>query len=137
MKYLSVPIFLFVSACAQTSIQPLSQNAFKVDTVAAPACGPSGARDVAFEAAAIEVIKRGQDRFIIASDQGGPGQTSVTWDPYLGLQSYTDNRQNMVVRVLSPGDSGYSNGLSAREVLGANWQAIVAEGPRDTCTERE
>lgn len=121
-------------SCAQTSIQPLSQNRFKVDTVAAPACGPAGAREVAFKAAAIEVIKRGKDKFIIESDQGGPGQTTVGYSPYTGFQSYTDNRQNMVVKLLEPRDPDFRNGLSAREILGPDWQLIVAEGTPDTCS---
>ena len=124
---------LAVTSCAQTSVQPLSKNSFKIDTVGAPACTPAGTRNVAFQNAAVQVIKAGYDRFIITGDQSGPGQTTVTYNPYAGLQSYTDNRQSMVVQMLSRGDRGYSNGLSAREVLGPDWQTIVAEGPTDNC----
>ena len=75
-KVLISGLLILVSACAQTSVQPLSQNSFKIATTAAPACGAQGARDVAFKAAAIEVIKQGGDRFIILGDQSGSQRTS-------------------------------------------------------------
>jgi hypothetical protein len=123
-----------IAACAQTSVQPLSQTMFKVATTAAPACGAKGARDVAYRTAAIEVIKRGQDRFIIMADQSGSELAGMTYSQYGGLQTYNSNLQNMVVQVLATGDPQYANGLSARTTLGADWQAIVAEGAPTTCT---
>ncbi|MFZ5962436.1 hypothetical protein ACOXXX_05745 [Thalassococcus sp. BH17M4-6] len=132
-KFVISLAFLSLVACAQTSVQPLSQNTFKVATVAAPACGAKGARDVAFRTAAIEVIKKGKDKFIVLADQGGPGQTNLTYNPYAGFQTYTDNRQDMVVKLLDPRDTEYSNGLSARQILGPQWQEIVAEGAPNNC----
>ena len=39
----------------------------------------------------------------------------------------------MVIRVHSPVDAEYSNGLLARAVLGEDWEAIYAEGVPETC----
>ncbi|TFL18680.1 hypothetical protein DR046_08840 [Jannaschia formosa] len=111
-----------LGACAQTDVQPMSQDTFKVSTRAAPACGASGARNVAFRAAAIEVVRQGGDAFIIVDDNTG-------YDGWSGV-----NDQGLVVRMIAPGSSEYSNALSARNVLGANWQELVTEGVPVTCT---
>lgn len=133
-KLLIFGIFAAISACAQTSVQPLSQNTFKIATTAAPACGAQGARQVAFKAAAIEVIKQGGDRFIILGDQAGSQVTGGTFNPYGGYTVFSSNNQDMIVRILSQSDVEYSNGLSARTILGPDWQAIVSEGIGNTCT---
>ncbi len=124
---------LTLSACVETSIQPLSQNSFKVATTAAPACGATGAREVAFQTAAIEVIRRGADRFIVVGDQAGSQFSGLGYSAYGGFTAYSSNLQDMVIRVLSPNDAEFRNGLSAREVLGPDWEAIYAEGVPETC----
>lgn len=131
-------VSLFVAACAQTDVQPLSQNTFSVSTRAAPVCGPSGARKVANQIAAIEVIKRGGDRFVFLSDQSGSSVTGVTYNPYMGpYGGFGVNRANdqyLMVRMLKPGEAGYANSLSARQILGPNWQELVAEGAPTSCS---
>jgi len=126
---------LLLAGCAQTSIQPLSRNTFKVATQAAPACGQEGARKVAYRAAAIQVIKNGGDRFIIVGDQTGSRMVGGSFTQYGGYQTYNSHLQDMVVKMLSPNDPEYSNGLSARETLGADWQEIVSKKPSNTCTD--
>jgi hypothetical protein len=111
-----------LSACAQSSIQPMSQDTFKVATTAAPACGPNGARNVAFKTASVEVIRRGGDKFIIVGDTN----TSNVWTGSHG--------QDMVVRLISENSPEASNALSARGQLGANWQEVVSSGAPTTCT---
>lgn len=110
-----------ITGCTQTNIQQMSRNTFKVATQAAPACGPEGARNVAFKAAAIEVIRRGGDKFIIQGDR----EKSNWWTG--------DHNQDMVVRMIPNDSSEASNALSAREQLGPDWQSIVAKGVPTTC----
>jgi hypothetical protein len=124
---------MFFAACATTDIQPLSATSFKVATEAAPACGRSGARKVANQAAAIEVIRRGGDKFIFIGEDTGSRLTGVTYNMYTGFQAYNSNEQGLVVQMLTKGQSGYNDALSARQILGANWQAIVEKGIPDTC----
>jgi len=111
-----------LSACAQSSIQPMSQDTFKVATTAAPACGPNGARNVAFKTAAVEVIRRGGDKFVLVGDANNSNFWSGTHD------------QSMVVRVVQENSREASNALSARNQLGANWQEVLAKGAPTTCT---
>lgn len=111
-----------VSACAQSSIQPMSQDTFKVATTAAPACGANGARNVAFKTAAVEVIRRGADKFVLVGD-------STDSDFWTGTHG-----QSMVVRIIPENSPEATNALSARGQLGANWQQIVSDGAPTTCT---
>lgn len=118
--------FLFalvlLSACAQSSIQPMSQDTFKVATTAAPACGPNGARNVAFKTAAVEVIRRGSDKFVLVGDSNNSNFWSGSHD------------QSMIVRLIPENSPEARNALSARGQLGADWQAVVASGAPTTCT---
>ena len=125
MKYriiTSLACITALVACAQSSIQPMSQDTFKVATTAAPACGPNGARNVAFKTAAVEVIRKGADKFILVGDANNSNFWSGTHD------------QSMVVRIIPENSPEARNALSARGQLGANWQEIVAEGAPTTCT---
>lgn len=100
----------------------MSQDTFKVATMAAPACGPNGARNVAFKTAAIEVIRRGGDKFVLVGDTN----TSNVWS---GAHD-----QSMIVRIIPENSAEARNALSARTQLGADWQAVLAEGAPTTCS---
>lgn len=123
-----------LTGCASTDVQPLTATSFAISTTAAPACGSSGARKVANQAAAIEVIKRGGDRFVFVSQNAESQISGVNINPYAGLQVYRSNNQGLVVQMLSKGQPGYKNSLSARQILGPDWQSIVAQGVPMTCT---
>lgn len=124
-----IAVTALLSACATTDVQPMSQDTFKISTNAAPACGPTGARNVAFKAAAIEVIRKGGDKFIIVGDNTDMGMQG---DIFNGFN--TNYSQGMVVRMIREGSAEASNALSARAQLGANWQQIVADGVPPTCS---
>lgn len=116
---LAIAVVLALSACATTDVQLLTASSFKIVTRAAGACGPSGARKVANQVAAIEVIKRGGDKFVFVSDQTGKARRY---------------EQSLVVQMLELGDAGYGDALSARSVLGPNWQEIISKGIPNTCS---
>ena len=124
----------FLAGCAYTDVQSLTATSFRVSTVGAPVCGGSGTRKVAFQAGAIEVIKRGGDRFIVAGNQSRQSSAGVIYNPYAGIATPMSRaNEDVIVQMLSPGDPGYDNGLSARQVLGADWATIVADGTPNTC----
>lgn len=133
-SYLFVTAGFLLSACATTDIQPLSATSFKVATEAAPACGRTGARKVANQAAAIEVIKRGGDKFVFLGENTDSRVTGMTYNYYTGFQTYNSNEQGLVVKMLAKGEPGYNDALSARQLLGPEWQEIVAKGTPNTCT---
>ena len=115
--------------CAHTDIQPLTKSTFKVATKAAPACGPQGAREIANKAAAIEVIKRGGDKFIFLGDESGSTITGIS-----GGSIYSRNDQSMVVKMMTPEDPNINEALSAREILGPKWVEVVAAGIPTSCS---
>lgn len=121
-------LLLALAACAETQIQPMTKDTFKVATHAAPACGPSGARNVAFKSAAIEVIRKGGDKFVILGDQTDSGMQG---DIFSGF--HQNFSQGMVVKMIPEGSREAANALSARETLGADWQELVAKGTPNTC----
>jgi hypothetical protein len=106
-----------------------------VATEAAPACGRTGARKVANQAAAIEVIRRGGDKFIFVSQNTGSRTTGASYNAYTGFQTYNSNEQGLVVQMVERGDKDYGNALSARQVLGENWEEKVSKGVPNTCTD--
>lgn len=124
---------LILAACVETAVQPLTQSSFKIATEAEDMCGAKGTREIAFKTAAIEVIKRGGDRFIVVGDQSRSTVDGGFFTGYGGFDTYGANMQDMVIQIVGKGDPNYSNALSARQTLGPNWQEIVAKGSPDTC----
>ncbi|EDZ43721.1 conserved hypothetical protein [Rhodobacteraceae bacterium HTCC2083] len=68
------------------------------------------------------MIRKGGDLFIIEGDNS-------KYDGWSGIHS-----QGMVVRMIERKSSAASDALSARQILGSDWQSIVAEGTPNTCT---
>ena len=131
-KFVPLILAFGLAACAETSVQPLTQTSFKISTATSD-CGRKGARDIAFKAAAVEVIQRGGDRFVIVSDQSGSELAGGFFTGYGGFETYNNSLQDIVVQMIQKGDANYSNALSARQTLGADWSAIVAKGIPQVC----
>ncbi len=119
--------------CVETSVQPLTQTSFKISTEAEDLCGAKGTREIAFREAAIEVVKRGADRFIVMGDQSKSEITGGMFNTYGGFDTYETNTQDMVIQIIQKGDPRMRDALSARQTLGPDWQAIVAKGSADSC----
>ncbi len=119
----AIAAFLVLSACAETTVQPMAKDTFKIHTQADFSCGAAGTRNIAFRAAALEVIRRGGDRFIILGDDTG-------YDGWSGIYD-----QGMVVRMVSPNSPDAHRALSAREILGPDWREKVAKGIPNICTD--
>jgi hypothetical protein len=130
---LALGVVTFVAACATTDVQPLTATSFAVTTEADSSCTGASIRQIASQAAAIEVIKRGGDRFIITG-QGSDSQLSgMTYAGYGNWNSYGTTQQQLVVQMVERGQANYANALSARTILGADWEAKVAKGPAISC----
>lgn len=148
---------ILLTACVSTDVTQLTRNEFIISTSAAPACGTSGARRVVNRMAAVETIRQGYDRFVIAGARSennvravntGPtnayttGQATTVGNTTYGSATTTysgggvtymgSNDADLHVIMLRPGDAGFDNALDARETLGPEWQRLVEEGVR-TC----
>jgi hypothetical protein len=112
-----------LGGCASSSVQPMSNSSFQISSTTAPVCGRSAAPKIASKIAAIEVIRRGGDLFILedaASDEHAAGM-------------FARSRQAIIVRTLNDGQPGSEDALSARQVLGADWEKQVRQGRPSTC----
>ena len=96
-------------------------------------CGAKGTREIAFRAAAIEVIERGADRFVVVGDQSRSSIEGGMFTTYGSFQTYGTNTQDMVIQIVEKGDRRFNDALSARQTLGPDWQEIVAKGSPTTC----
>ena len=67
-------IAISLTACASTSTTRLSQNMVQIDVSAAPACGRTGAIRLVNRMAAVETIRLGYDKYLIA---GQDSQSNV------------------------------------------------------------
>jgi len=145
---------LALMGCARSSVMPLAQDTVQISSRAAPVCGRSGSKEVAFQRAAVETIRRGYDRFLIL---GGESQTDIRVVGYMPTNAQTtgtatatahgnsataygsstttvtggapiyggSHHQDLVVKMFRDGDPVGANALEARQVLGPGWQDAV------------
>lgn len=151
MKTLAVLLAAAVlGGCAAAQVTRTSQNTILIDAGAAPACGSQGAARVAAKSAAIETIRAGYDRYIIAGAQaqnnvsvsqlpgsvqtrgaiyGNTYQATSTYVPGPTIVSGTHDRQLAVV-MFKDSDPGAQNAIDARSALGPEWAETVKNGIR-------
>jgi hypothetical protein len=119
-----------------------------IQTGAAPVCGGQGALRVAQQQAAIETIRAGYDRYIITGGQAqnnvsvsqmpgsyttvgtygqGSYQATTTYQPGATIVSGSHN-QGLAIVMFREGQPGAQQAVSARDVLGADWQEKVKSG---------
>lgn len=145
-------IGLSLTGCARAQVTRTSANTMIVDAGAAPACGSQGAAKVAADSAAIETIKAGYDRYIIAGGQAqnnvsvsqmpGSYQTYGTttygggYGSYNGTTTYVpgativsgSHDRSLAVVMFHNGEPGAENALDARNMLGPEWAERVKNG---------
>lgn len=155
LRSLALTSALALSACASSSVIPVSHNQFILSTTAAPACGRSGAVKVASQMAAVETIRRGYTRFTIGGVDA-QNNTQVGYTPATSARTrgtiyagggYSANTTlygsrpivfgsqdaSLGVTMYKAGEPGYSRAVDARSALGPNWEELVRTGVQ-TCT---
>lgn len=152
-----VLIGLGVAACVRTSTIPLRADLIQISTSAAPVCGAQGAQQAALKQAAIETIKRGYDRLIIVATEAQNNVRVVGYTPgtattygtatatgygntaFASGQSTTyynqgmpivggSHDQGLTVQMFKNKDPAGRNALSARDILGPDWEEAVNNG---------
>lgn len=144
---------LLLAGCASSSIVPMSKNRVAINTRAAPICRTTGATSVATKMAAVETIKRGYERFIVLGFGAQNNTRVVTTGPtystttgsarVFGNSVYGSSRTKyggqmttlaggndaqMEVVMLNRGDSGFEQGVDAKDTLGPDWRKVVEDG---------
>src|SRR5262245_52787352 len=128
MRQIILFVALALGGCASASTVPLSQDTFRITARAAPACGAAGAGRVAVKQTAVEVIKRGYDRYMIV---GAQSQSSVVGTTPITVQRtgygsgfvsggdpIVAHGEGMIVKMFRDNDPAAANALSARAMLG-------------------
>jgi hypothetical protein len=152
MKTIVLLCLLALAGCARGEAVRTSANTMVIQTGAAPVCGGQGALRVAQQLAAIETIRAGYDRYIITGGQAQnnvavsqmPGsystegtygrgyyQATTTYQPGPTVVSGSHD-QGLAVVMFREGEPGAQQAISARNMLGADWQEKVTNGVR-TC----
>lgn len=135
-----------LAACAQSSVMQLDANTAAVTVSAAPVCGMAGAQRVAYQDAAIETLRLGYDRFIIAGARSQDNLSGVLFTPMTASSFGSTetisggdplflfhHRQQIVVKMFHSTDPMASRAVSARGVLGEHWRRRLASGMPSTC----
>jgi hypothetical protein len=145
---MSFLLALAIAGCVETTTSRLAQNAIRIDVSAAPACGKAGAVKLVNKMAAVETIRLGYDRYIIADSSfqdnvGVVGYNTQTYGTY-GYGGFSANTYAtpiiggsrdaaVIAYMFKSNDPQGRQAIDARQELGTDWQAIVAEGSPSTC----
>ena len=121
---------LAIAACTSAKIEDRTTTSFYVEAKSAPACGMSD-KEYMDRASAIEVIKRGGDRFVYLDSESVSRSNVVPMGGYISYQ--TETKRIGTVQMLGSDQPAPAHALSARRILGPEWEAVVAEGLGPTC----
>jgi len=141
---LALPVVL--AGCARTSTAPVDENTIEI-TVHVPAiCDARHAERIALHHAAVETIRRGFDDYIVVGTVGGNhaisvGPATARTMPYRDGERtlFSDDapllghHRLLAVRMFRAGEGDGAASVSARAVLGNEWEAIAAKGASNTC----
>ena len=135
-----------LTGCARTSTLPLAADRIEITVRVAPICSRDDADRLALQKAALETIRSGFENFIVIDTGGGDyisGHTPTTARTTLYGNSATTtvsggtplvaHRRILTIQMFHAGESGGETALSARAVLGSDWQTFVTKGAPNTC----
>ena len=141
-----VVLTVILTGCARTSTLPLAADRIEITVRVAPTCSRDDADRLALQEAAAETIRAGFESFIVIDTGGGDhisGHTPMTARKTLYGSSATTTvsggapivarRRIPTIRMFHAGESEGETALSARTVLGADWQTIVTKSVPNTC----
>ena len=125
-NYTLLSAFLVLSACAETSVTPLSNNQILLHTSVDSDCSKARAASVASQMAAIETLRRGFERYLIQN-----ASTSSSYAPILidwNLYDFGSKDAELQVLMLNPGDRDFNKAVDAKTTLGPEWKTLVEKG---------
>ena len=144
---LCLAALLVLAECAKTDAVPLSSDEMQILVDAAPACGATGAQRIAVQAAAIETVRKGFDRFVVKAINGVSLASGMWTSPTTttainnrtavssgGWATIVRRHQNTVrIRMIRHGDPAAERAIDARSHLGPEWREKVADGAAGFC----
>ena len=131
--------------CARTSTVHVGEDTIEVTVHVGTICDARDAARLAQRHAAVETIRRGFDDYIVIGSVGGDhvaGEAPETARTTLfggGGTLFSEDapllahHRVLTVRMFQAGEGDSTATVSARAVLGDEWEAVVARGPSNTC----
>ena len=141
---LLLPVVL--TGCARTSTAPVGADTIEVTVHVGTICDGGDAERLARRHAAVETIRRGFDDYVVIDSVGGdhtakeePATARTTLSGGSGRTLFSEDapllahHRVLTVRMFQAGEGDSAATVSARAVLGDEWEAVVARGPATTC----
>ena len=146
LRVVLVALLGVMTGCARTSTVALDADTIEIAVRVATICDGRDAERLAHRQAAVETIRRGFDDYIVtdsigddhaADDAPVTARTTlygssdrVLFAEYAPLLAH---HRVLSVRMFSAGQGESGVALSARAVLGDDWEALVRNGASATC----
>ena len=141
---LLLPVVL--AGCARTSTTPVGADTIEITVHVGTICDGGDAERLARRHAAVETIRRGFDDYLVIGSVGGDhvaeeapatARTTLYGDSGRTLLSedapLLAHHRMLTVRMFRAGEGDSATSVSARAVLGDDWEALVAKGAPNTC----
>ena len=135
-----------LTGCARTSTAPAGEDTIEITVHVGTICDGGDAERLARRHAAVETIRRGFDDYIVIGSVGGdhlaeeePATARTTLSGGSASALFSEDapllahHRMLTVRMLHAGEGDSAATVSARAVLGDEWEAVVARGPATIC----
>lgn len=141
---LLLPVVL--AGCARTSTAPAGADTIEITVYVGTICDAGDAERLARRHAAVETIRRGFDDYVVIGSVGGDhvaeeesATARTTLSGGSGRTLFSEDapllahHRVLTVRMFQAGEGDSAATVSARAVLGDEWEAVVASGPATIC----
>ena len=135
-----------LAGCARTSTAPVGEDTIEITVHVGTICDGRDAERLAQRHAAVETIRRGFDDYIVIGSVGGdhtaaeaPATARTTLYGSSGRTLFSEDapllahHRVLTVRMFQAGEGNSTATVSARAVLGDEWDAVAAKGAPNTC----
>ena len=143
---LLVALASVTTGCARTSTVPVDADTIEISVRVATICDERDADRLAKRQAAVETIRRGFEDFVVIDSVGGDhladhapetARTNLHGNRATPLFSedapLLAHHRVLTVRMFPAGQGESVTNVSARAVLGDDWETLVAKGAPTTC----
>ena len=146
LRVLLLVLPIALTGCARTSTAPVGEDTIEITVHVATICDGRDAERLAQRHAAVETVRRGFDDYVVIGSVGGDhvaddapetARTTLLGDSGRTLFSedapLLAHHRMLTVRMFRAGEGDSAATVSARAVLGDDWEAIAAKGAPNTC----
>ena len=146
LRVLLVALLGAMAGCARTSTVPLDADTIEIAVRVGTICDAGDAERLARRQAAVETIRRGFEDYVVIDSVGGdhvadeaPATARKNLDGIDTGPLFSEDapllahHRVLTVRMFRAGEGDSAVSVSARAVLGDDWEALVTKGAPATC----